>query len=307
MQNYIDRISWNAADKSCAMVHDNYVIFGIPIDGATSPNICLVYDKQLEAWAGVWSGALMNPLRFLKDNEVPLFLSSNNVLRRMFTTDPWDSEDPYGDTTAWDASTIYQGNGELVYFEYNGDQIYRSIQTSLNQPPPDATYWELAGDVRHLYEIETKIKSRPFDWERIKSLMRYFRADILFKHRNPKISMSIYSTDHNTDITMYTDKTYPQTEYDTGGTPNWDDTNINLDFNEPHRKDYTLIIDSDGIWLDSDGIYTGIWETHTLPFIPVITSVQNIGVEITNTIGMIELQAIRIMAEPRRFNMMKTV
>jgi hypothetical protein len=119
--------------------------------------------------------------------------------------------------------------------------------------------------------------------------------------------MSIYSTDHNTDITMYTDKTYPQTEYDTGGTPNWDDTNINLDFNEPHRKDYTLIIDSDGIWLDSDGIYTGIWETHTLPFIPVITSVQNIGVEITNTIGMIELQAIRIMAEPRRFNMMKTV
>lgn len=307
VQNYIDRINWGYAHTSCAMTHSNYIIFGVPIDGATTPNVCLVYDKLLDAWAGVWDGALMNPTKFLKDNEVPLFLTSNFVMRRMFTTDPWDSENPFVDTPAWSATKTYQGLGELVYFEFNGDKIYRSIQTSLNQSPPDATYWEVIPDVKDLYQIETYVKTRQYKWMPVNPPIRFSRADLLFRHRNPCITLSMNSRDHSTIKALFTDVVYSQEEYDVANTPDWDPTNVNLDFNDPYRKDYTLLLGAGGIWIDSSGIYTGIWETHSLKFIPVVVSLQSIGLEITNTQGMIEIDAVRLLCAPRRFGMQKVL
>lgn len=298
VQNYIDRINWNAADTSCATMHDNYVLFAVPIDGSTVPNVLLVYDRLLEVWAGVWDGALVNPLKFLKDNEITVFLSSNNVLRRMFTTDPWDSEDPYMDTPDWDATTIYQG-GELVYHEYNGDQIYRALQTSQNQEPPSATYWERIDDPRNLYQIETYVKTRQYTTPPAE--MRFSRASVVFRHRNPKITLSVGSRDHSTSSVIFEDVEYPQTEYDVADKEDWDQTNVNLDFNDPYRKDYTLLVDANGIWVDEDGIYGGIWESHDLRFLPIVVALNSIGIEITNTRGMIELNATRFMVSPRRF------
>jgi len=308
VSNYIDRINWQYAHKSCAMTHDNYIIFSVPIDGATTPNVCLVYDRLLSAWAGVWDGALINPTKFLKDNEVPLFLASNFVVRRMFTTDPWDSENPYSDTPNWDATKTYQGTGELVYFEFNGDQIYRSLQTSLNiSPETDATIWGRVDDIWSLYDVETYVNTRQYKWKPVTPPIRFNRSDVLFRHRNPKLTLNIGSEDHSTDKTLFTDEEYPQTEYDIANTPDWAETNENLDFNDPYRKDYTLYLTASGMYMNDEGLYVGIWKTHSLKFIPVVVSLQSIGVEITNSRGMIEINSIRFLAAPRRFGMQNVV
>ncbi len=56
IQDYIDRINWNAANTACATFYDNKYMLAVPLDGEASPTHILVYDTLHQCWAGVWTG-----------------------------------------------------------------------------------------------------------------------------------------------------------------------------------------------------------------------------------------------------------
>jgi hypothetical protein len=68
VNNIIQRINWSAVDVACAAIHDNYVLFAVPVDNSTTNNTVLVYDLLAGggtgAWCGVWESGLLNPVKF---------------------------------------------------------------------------------------------------------------------------------------------------------------------------------------------------------------------------------------------------
>jgi len=299
IQPYIDRINWETASCSCAAFFKNYVIFAVPVDGSTRNNMLLVYDKLLEAWSGPWESATLNPVRFFIDEDKLIFLSADHKVKIMFSDDPWDSEDPYHDTPTYDAAKTYEP-GELCYYENAGDRVYRCIATSLNNLPTDTTYFEEETDVRSLYDIESWIETRVFKPDNISGPNRYSRGEVMFEHQNPLITLAIKGNDHQTEQTIFSGQEYPYTEWDIVHA-DWDETNADLNATDPHRKDYTLFVPEDGIYMDEDGLWAGVWEEHTMRFIPMLVSLWGLAVKITNTRGKLRLKSVALMIEGRRF------
>jgi len=299
VQPYIDRINWGAAGCACATFYKNHVIFAVPVDGSTTNNMLLVYDKIREAWCGPWTSSALNPVKFFQDDDKLIFLSADHKVRIMFTDDPWDSETPYSDTPAYSATKTYEP-GELVYYANPGDRIYRCTATSLDNLPSDADFWEEETDVRSLYDIESWIQTRVIKPENISGPIRYSRAEVLFDHQNPLTTLSILSEEHGTEQAIFADRTYPYTEWDIVR-DDWDETNTDLNANEPHRKDYTLFVPESGIYMDPDGLYAGVWEQHALRFIPITISLWGLAIKIRNTRGKLKLKNIMMMIAGRRF------
>lgn len=303
IQPYIDRINWPEADCACAVFHNNYVLFAVPVDGSTTNNMVLVYDRLANggqgAWVGPWTSDTLNPVRFFRDNERLLYLANDNVVRQMFTNDPWDSESPYADTPQYDATKLYQ-YGELVGYEYNGDRIWRCIATTIGTAPPDASYWEEVTDQREAYDIETMVETRQFEAPATYPPLRWGRSEVRFQHQRPRLSLQLVGRDHNTITDLFTDQEYSNTRYDVQKAA-WQDDNANLDFNDPHREDYSLLIGEDGMYIDTAGIYAEIWESHSLRFIPMVVGDRSLGLKLTNTRGKVRILGVCWQAGPRRF------
>jgi len=64
IQDWIDRINWDHASKSCAMVWNNRYILAVPVDNSTEPNIVLVYNSLIRNWSGYWTG--WTPRQFVR-------------------------------------------------------------------------------------------------------------------------------------------------------------------------------------------------------------------------------------------------
>ena len=56
VDDYIQRINWNAVDKASAIFWKNRYILAVPIDASSTPNICLVFNTLSKSFAGVWTG-----------------------------------------------------------------------------------------------------------------------------------------------------------------------------------------------------------------------------------------------------------
>lgn len=50
IDDYIQRINWAAADKSCAVYWQGRYMLAVPLDSATQPNVVLVYRPSTSAW-----------------------------------------------------------------------------------------------------------------------------------------------------------------------------------------------------------------------------------------------------------------
>jgi hypothetical protein len=261
--------------------------------------MCLVYDALAEAWCGAWDSTMLTPVQFFHDNENLIFLSNDNAVRKMFTGDPWDSEAPYDDTPAYDAGTIYEP-GNMVYYENAGDRIYRCIVTSLGNAPTDTDYWEEETDVWSLYHIESMIETRQFGMPPDMPGMRFSRAEVIFGHQDPELTIETFDEDHGTDKEIFSGLTYAQDEWDVAGVANWDETNVNLDANDPHRKDYGLYIGTGGMYADTEGLYAEVWETHSARWIPLVVNVRSLGVRLTNVRGKIKVRGVKLLVSGRR-------
>lgn len=302
IQPYIDRINWTYASRACATVHDNYVLFAVPLDGSTKNNAVLVYDRNAAggngAWLGVWDSVPLQPVRFMHDNEKLIALCEDMIVRQLFCDDPWDSDNPFIDTPAWSATPVYEP-GDLVFYAEAGDQIWRCLQTCQNTTPgiANAAYWELVDEPWGLYDIQSEFTSRKFQVPPGSSAMTFGMGEVQFSHQNPRIDLAIQGRDLGTEQTIFAGQEYPQEEYDIADTPDWDPTNVNMDFADPHRKDYTLIVDGDAGIYCADDIWVGVWENHGLRFIPFMASDRAIIVKVTNSRGKLKLRSIMLETE----------
>ena len=66
VQDVLDRINPNAINTACAGSWNNKYFLSIPVDGSTTPNALLVYDKLLDCWIGTWTG--ITPTAFAQRN-----------------------------------------------------------------------------------------------------------------------------------------------------------------------------------------------------------------------------------------------
>ncbi len=68
IQNYIDRINWNAAHNASAVYFKDRYFLSIPIDNSSYPNIVLIYNTITQKWQGVWEGTAMRATGFVRVN-----------------------------------------------------------------------------------------------------------------------------------------------------------------------------------------------------------------------------------------------
>ena len=68
IQNYIDRINWNAVSTASAVYFKDRYFLSIPIDGSPRPNIVLVYNTITQKWQGVWEGTAMRATGYARTN-----------------------------------------------------------------------------------------------------------------------------------------------------------------------------------------------------------------------------------------------
>lgn len=66
IQDYIDRINWEYAYRSSAVYFKDRYFLSIPIDGAMSPNVVLIYNTVMQKWQGVWEGTAMRATGYTK-------------------------------------------------------------------------------------------------------------------------------------------------------------------------------------------------------------------------------------------------
>jgi hypothetical protein len=193
----------------------------------------------------------------------------------------------------------------LVFHEIDdADTIYRCIQAHAGGDDAhyvtDTDYWALMTDTEAsvLYPITSKVWTRFFDHRDEASPKKWNRCQVLFGHQRPQIDLDIRDEDHGTSKSLFSDVEYDYTEYDIANTPDWQPDNENLDFNDPHRKDYPWYIPSDGFYMDADdGIFIGIFENHSLRFIPRLTNNNSFSVMITNHRGSLRVKSVVAQAQ----------
>lgn len=62
IHDIIERINWEFADRSVGAFWKGKYILGVPLDSATVPDYCIVFNTNTRQWAGFWTG--FSPLAF---------------------------------------------------------------------------------------------------------------------------------------------------------------------------------------------------------------------------------------------------
>lgn len=238
----IDRINWSAVSIACAAAHDNYLLFAVPIDGSTVNNTVLVYDTLLKTWVSEWQSEMLKPVQFGKMEDDLYVLGVDGRLRLMFTDDPWDTEDVFVDTRNWAATTYYHIGDHVLATTGGVKTIYRALQDGENHAVTDTAYWVAEADPQNLYRIESEIWTRWYDGDDPSTGKKPNRGEIIFEHQNPKVTVDIDTPSYNTDKNLFTDKEYDRKKYDIADTADWVENNENVDWHNPHRRDYTVML-----------------------------------------------------------------
>lgn len=237
----MERIRCDYIEDATAVVHDNYLMFSVPLGLNTTNSSVLVYDLLMQTWIGEWTSECFKPLRFLTEDEDLFFLGVDGTFRQAFIDSHFDSLDPIDDTPAYDNAKMYS-IGDRVTSSASGEQtVYRAIKENFNVAVTDAANWIEEYDPYNLYQIETEVRTRFYEHGDKVSPKRLSRCQVGFSHQNPKITIDVEDRDVGTRVNVFTDKTYSRTVYDTGATA-WVTSNGNDDFTTPHRQDYTLFL-----------------------------------------------------------------
>ena len=335
IQPLIDEINWQYAYKAVGAIFNNYLLFSVPTGSSTLNNKTLVYDflaaNGQGAWVSEWTSDMLRPVQYFEDNEKLYFLNQDGALKIMWSDDSWDTEDVFDDVSEHDISVVYN-EGDRCYSDLYGEKIiYRCLFENKNTVTSNTTYWVPETDVQNLFHIDSEIWAAFYVHGDEVSPKRWSRGEIVFAHHDPKISVTIEDEDYGTLETLYSDKTYSQTSYDIAGVSAWGSHNAALDFGDPHRQDYALMLDTagrqytieelsnnftmndlilhgipasgffDGMFIDKNGIDLDVHETHSLPFIPRLVNNRSFSLRIRNTQGKIRLKSIILIAQQSHF------
>jgi hypothetical protein len=123
----IQRINWAAVSTARAIVWQDLYILAVPVDGATSPNMLLVYSVSLDEWQGLWT-------------------ANNN-----------DTTGAIWRALAYNPSA--SGGSELLYAFANGDI---GLQT---KPLANGQYYDLWTDGTTQIPINWLLLTRGFHWD----------------------------------------------------------------------------------------------------------------------------------------------
>lgn len=301
VQTWIERINWRAAGTSCATMHDNYVIFAVPVDGAETPNCLLVYDALMRAWCGAWRGPTLRPLRFFRDDQDLLMLCDDGAVRELMTGDPWDSEHYEDDAREWAAATVYEP-GDVVKVTENGmATLYRALQTSLNESPAAGTIWEELDDPAEGFHVASRLEMRVFDAEGPAPL-RFGKVDVWVREAWARASVKALDPVDGEERELTT-KEWDRAAWDVADQTEFDDQDEELLGDEPHRQDYTLIFDeTDGVYIGPAGRYMGRRVTHALRAVAagVMPRSRSLALAIESTRGQMEIRQVALQAEALR-------
>jgi len=295
------RISWDDADAIdgiAAVDHDNYLLFAVPFDASGVNTAILVYDLLANGgqggWCGYWQSGQTKVKKWLKIRGQLYFLGYDGVIREMFVDVPWDSDpdDVFIDTESYDAAKQYYIN-DLVYNNSTGtDQIYKAVRDSLAVALTDTDYWLLLADPVHAYDIETELVTREYRFDDVTPKITD-KTEFLFRHQDPEIDLYVRAEDYQTEQSLFSGIEFSRVEYDIVNTTDWDDTNTNGDFRDPHRKDYTVYWPTGGtMYMDQTGIDFGIWEEHTLRFIARLMNDRAFALRMVSTRGKVSVRSI---------------
>lgn len=116
------------------------------------------------------------------------------------------------------------------------------------------------------------------------------RGKVTLATWSPRFSVDLVQEGVNEVISIFSNKTRSRTNYLTYGDTDWDDTNVNDDFDTPYREDYSILADGDGIELH-DGIQTNLVQETNYPFRARGIS-RSPMIKVTNDKGHFELRGV---------------
>lgn len=121
VQPIFDRMNYSAALTEACGTHDklrNQVLFSIPVDGATTNNITIVYDYVAQAWT---SHTGYNPSIYAE-------VKGYNVIKRLFYGD-------YNGRVNWTSASFLSDNGQGITLSYKtrylhdmGDSVQKQFR-----------------------------------------------------------------------------------------------------------------------------------------------------------------------------------
>jgi len=305
LQNYMARINWNAIEVAAAAIHDNYVLFSVPIDGSPRNNAMLVYDllapneSGAGAWVGVWTsrGRLFDVLSFFEIDNDLLFLDGRGIIRKMFCDVPDDASEPMDDTPTYDAGETYRTGDAVVY----AGALFEALRPSVGVAPTVTTSWSEIADARHYYDIALSLTTRLMQLADDDGPMLMGKGEISVRHQRPLIDVDVFGESLTDAETLFEGITYSDLEHDTADTADWDPATDVDGAANTFRRDLALVVPAGGVLIGPAGLYAGRWKRHGLRFIRRLARDRGFGLQIRNTSGRVKIESIIITAEPRRF------
>lgn len=308
VKSLIDRINWDLSDGICAGLHENYVMFGVPLDGADHNNAIIVYDRQLGVFVGVWDGLMITPSMFLAKDRTMHFVTKDGLIKTMFAETYADSLSPADDFPNYDPDQVYTEG--MIVADANGDlkrclqrnRYYNSdTQTEDTIGTDNTDYWEAVTDAWPDVQITTEIITRNLNHADVATDKHASVCELVYGHLSPTVSVEFLDEDPHGDAVIHSGITYDRTKYTVIGKDDWDQTNDNLDFNTPDREDYDLFLTSDGFYMGDSGITFWDLEGSSLRWIPFRVNERSCAYRVTSTTGKVEIRALVVLGTMTKF------
>lgn len=340
VQSLIDRINWAEASKIDSVVHDNYVLFAVPLDGSPENNAVIVYDRLLRTFVGLWDGEMMRLNRFIVKDDKLHFVTHEGRIKVMFCDDYYDSVAPADDFHRYDYNVAYYPGRIITYegrqwrcikknkvydsydpgdptqperpkvttYEPNAGNVITQPSTTDDQPQEVVVadrageYWQEVTNPSEYVQIVTELITRNLSHSDQATDKKAGVCEVVFSHLSPRITLSVIDEDPRSEQTIHEGVTYNRLAYDTDNRADWDPTNINLDFDHPDRQDYDLYIPAEGgIYMTDSGLEVFARETHSLRWIPFSVNERGCHYRIVNDRGHIAVRSFAATATPTRF------
>lgn len=301
VHTYMARLNWAAIDCAAATLHDNYVIFAVPIDESPRNNAWLVYDLMAPstdgggAWVGAWTskGRILDVVEWFKIGRRQLYIDGMGVVREPFCLVASDSDDWEADTPAYDAAERYL-QGEACVSQGG---LYECVRSCTGTMPGASSNWTLVADPEHYYDIEFELKSRLYSLGDSRPVMKPGRGELLFSHQWPDLDLEVFADFNLAAESIFSGVTYDQTEHDTADTADWVPETDADGFHNAYRRDHALVVGPAGVMVGPLGVTVNRWKTHSLRFIKRLSKDRGLGVTVRNQRGLVRLESFSMPVE----------
>lgn len=158
IKTYVDRINWTYAYKIAVVKYKDFVLFAVPFDASTYPNMVFAWNERLKKWCGLWSGTSWSPMawevtRFLDVHRL-VFGSNAGAVNLWNDFSSVEDDDSYLDqgaaiaTEFWSRSFLFGeplNNKDALAIEIRLRQSNALITATLVFDDVDVFTWQIDG------------------------------------------------------------------------------------------------------------------------------------------------------------------